>query len=205
MCDLLTHFYLSSKNFQLPHEVDFGSSDELKQKDLPEFLLLVFPEEEEVPEEKEKNLMLKIGIKELVNLYFCLYLCIKFPNISLYSLPRSQLEYLLSLKLPFLYSTLEQFVQWIKDGMYDFHQLPLVMRKHLEPPDEEALSNIQKSYAGILCINVHLNQVSISLIIVGTPSGLLQEMQTLTGALVHAESDIRKNISVLMQVCDMLL
>ena len=41
--------------------------------------------------------------------------------------------------------------------MYDFHQLPLVMRKHLDPQDEEVLRGIQSSYAG-MCIIVHLNQ-----------------------------------------------
>ena len=55
---------------------------------------------------------------------------------------------LLKLKLPYLYSTLELFVQWIKDGVYDFHQLPLVMKKHLEAEDEKKLREISANYEG---------------------------------------------------------
>ena len=62
----------------------------------------------------------------------------------------SQLACLLSLKLPYLYSTLELFVQWIQDGIYDFHHLPLVMKKHLEDKDVEMLQNIVVKYGGKL-------------------------------------------------------
>ena len=46
------------------------------------------------------------------------------------------------LKLPYLYSTLELVVQWIKDGLYDFHRLPLVMKKHLDPDNKQALEKL---------------------------------------------------------------
>ena len=58
----------------------------------------------------------------------------------------SQLACLLSLKLPYLYSTLELFVQWVQDGIYDFHHLPLVMKKHLEDGDVETLQKIIVNY-----------------------------------------------------------
>ena len=65
------------------------------------------------------------------------------------SLSPSQLACLQALKLPYLYSTLEQFVNWVKDGMYDFHQLPFVMKKHLEPEDKEVLSMLDTNYEGL--------------------------------------------------------
>ena len=58
----------------------------------------------------------------------------------------SQLACLLSLKLPYLHSTLELFVQWVQDGIYDFHHLPLVMKKHLEDGDVETLQKIIVNY-----------------------------------------------------------
>ena len=65
----------------------------------------------------------------------------------------SQLACLLSLKLPYLYSTLELFVQWVQDGIYDFHHLPLVMKKHLGDGDEETLQKIIVNYKSkCLCI-----------------------------------------------------
>ncbi len=146
--DTLTYYFLQS--LQLPDENEIEGTDELEQKTLPQFLLLVFKE----PEEKEEILMENIGIKgsALYRLYLFIASYLFFQCLC--SLPQSQLEYLHSLKLPFLYSTLEQFVEWVRDGMYDFHQLPLVMRKHLEPQDEVALNSFQSSYKGILCIIV---------------------------------------------------
>ena len=65
------------------------------------------------------------------------------------SLSRSQLASLQALKLPYLYSTLELFVNWVKDGVYDFHQLPFAMKKRLEPEDEEALDKLDTTYEGV--------------------------------------------------------
>ena len=60
----------------------------------------------------------------------------------------SQLACLQALKLPYLYSTLELFVHWIQDGIYDFHHLPLVMKKHLEDRDIEKLQEVIGKYDG---------------------------------------------------------
>ena len=62
---------------------------------------------------------------------------------------------LLKLKLPYLYSTLELFVQWIKDGVYDFHQLPIVMKKHLEAEDEKKLREISTTDASMGKVSVY--------------------------------------------------
>ena len=40
-------------------------------------------------------------------------------------------------------------MNWVKDGMYDFHQLPFVMKRHLEPEDKEVLSMLDTSYEGL--------------------------------------------------------
>jgi len=53
------------------------------------------------------------------------------------------------MKLPYLYSTLELFVQWIKDGTYDFHHLPLVMKKHLDDSDLAKLKDTALMYEGV--------------------------------------------------------
>ena len=74
----------------------------------------------------------------------CLLLCSLTPTEF-----KSQLACLLSLKLPYLYSTLELFVQWIKDGTYDFHHLPLVMKKHLDGTDLENLQKIPVMFEGM--------------------------------------------------------
>ena len=66
-----------------------------------------------------------------------------------YSLSSSQLACLQALKLPYLYSTMELFVNWVKDGIYDFHELPFVMKKHLEPEDEEVLDKLDTNYEGV--------------------------------------------------------
>jgi len=52
-------------------------------------------------------------------------------------------------KLSYLYSTLELFVQWIKDGTYDFHHLPLVMKKHLDDSDLAKLKDTALKYKGV--------------------------------------------------------
>ena len=67
----------------------------------------------------------------------------------------SKLAYLQALKLPYLYSTLELFVQWIQDGIYDFHHLPLVMKIQLEDRDLEALQKMIVNYES-KCLYMYL-------------------------------------------------
>ena len=72
--------------------------------------------------------------------------------VFFFSLSPSQMAYLLNLKLPYLYSTLELFSEWIRNGMHDFHHLPLAMKKHLEPQVKEAIDKIDATSKGILII-----------------------------------------------------
>ncbi len=74
----------------------------------------------------------------------CLCLC---------SLPHNQMARLMKITVPHLYSTLELFVQWVKDGMYDFHRLPYAMKRHISEEDKLKLQGLQSSrhYAGVCC------------------------------------------------------
>ena len=45
-----------------------------------------------------------------------------------------------------LLTTLILVVQWIKDGIYDFHTLPKAMKVPLKKGDEEKISAIKKAY-----------------------------------------------------------
>ena len=74
---------------------------------------------------------------------------VHYPAHFCCSLFPSQLACLQALKLPYLYSTLELFVNWVKDGMYDFHQLPFVMKQQLEPKDENFLDMLETHYTGV--------------------------------------------------------
>ena len=65
-----------------------------------------------------------------------------------YKLSPHQMAQLMKIKLPYLYSTLEVFVKWIQYGMYDFHELPLDMKKHMKPEDEELISTVSGRYDG---------------------------------------------------------
>ncbi len=54
----------------------------------------------------------------------------------------------MALQLPDLYSTLNLFVQWIEYGIYDFCDLPLDMKKHMNREDEEKILNLSSSLEG---------------------------------------------------------
>lgn len=52
------------------------------------------------------------------------------------------------MKLQYLYSTLQLFVCWIADRVYDFHQVPYAMKA--DPPDQvlQELEEIPSQYSG---------------------------------------------------------
>ena len=128
---------------------------------LQTFLFTVFGKQEKGGQEEDKKLEMEIlqeiGMQRFVHTLFQACSTKSIANFSFFfffffslSQPgcESQLACLLSLKLPYLYSTLEVFVQWIQDGIYDFHHLPLVMKKHLEDGDVETLQEIIGKYDG---------------------------------------------------------
>ena len=45
-----------------------------------------------------------------------------------------------------LLTTLELVVDWIKDGIYDFHTLPKAMKVPLKKEDENKIDAIKKEY-----------------------------------------------------------
>jgi len=121
------------KSLNLPDQPDETKLEELT---LPAFLLTVYGKQGkgEAGENKklEMEVMKDIGIQSLTSPEF-----------------KTQLACLLSMKLPYLYSTLELFVQWINDGTYDFHHLPLVMKKHLDDSDLAKLKGTDLLYEGV--------------------------------------------------------
>ena len=97
------------------------------------------------------------------------------------SVSDAQLRLLSSTKLSLLFSTLKLFVEWVKDGMYDFNTLPITLKVHLSKHDHGILKQIPDKYSG-------------------TPSNLLEEMKGLVDALLQTEPQIVKGINQLAQV-----
>jgi len=157
-----TEYLVKSLNLQ-----DEPQETELLQMTLPAFLLYgkQRKREEREQEKVEMEVLRDIGIQSLT-----------MPEFKMH------LDCLLSLKLPYLYSTLELFVQWIKDGVYDFHHFPLVMKKHLDATDLEKLWNVAVVVGGTA---VALQDVE----------ALQNGLNTLTNVLIRAESHMRKAIA----------
>ena len=45
-----------------------------------------------------------------------------------------------------LFPTLELVVEWIKDGIYDFHTLPKAMKRPLREKDKQKIMGVHKLY-----------------------------------------------------------
>ena len=45
-----------------------------------------------------------------------------------------------------LFPTLELVVEWIKDGVYDFHTLPKAMKRPLRKKDKQKILGLQQTY-----------------------------------------------------------
>ena len=97
----------------------------------------------------------------------------------------SQLQCISSTKLPFLFSTLELFVGWIKEGLYDFSSVPMALKAQFKKADLAELEKNHMSYPG--------------------PSvDLLTELNELVEALLHAEPYIVKKMNEISQVSRIL-
>ena len=71
-----------------------------------------------------------------------------FARSSTPTLSPPQLKFLENLPTVMVFSCLQKFIQWLKDGMYDFHTLPFTLKTHLPLEDQEALLQIPEKWKG---------------------------------------------------------
>ena len=71
-----------------------------------------------------------------------------FARSSTPTLSPPQLKFLENLPTVMVFSCLQKFIQWLKDGMYDFHTLPFTLKTHLPLEDQEALIQIPAKWKG---------------------------------------------------------
>ena len=81
--------------------------------------------------------------------------------------------------MKYLLTTLGTVVQWIKDGIYDFHTLPKAMKTPLRKEDEAKILSIPKVYGD---------------------DELLDKLKSLVEILIHCEADLIKNIDKIKEV-----
>ena len=86
-----------------------------------------------------------------------------------------------SINLSNLFSTLELFVEWVKEGLYDFCSLPMALKIQLSEDDLAAIENIPPRYNGF-------------------SSNLLAELKGLIEVLLHTEPNLVKEINQISQV-----
>ena len=93
----------------------------------------------------------------------------------------TQIRRLSSTKLPRLFSTFVFFVDWVKDGLYDFSSLPLALKVHIQENDLAMLNQLPTKYTGSIIT-------------------LLTEMKSLVDVLLHTEAHLIKEVNELSQV-----
>jgi hypothetical protein len=99
-----------------------------------------------------------------------------FIEIGIKSLSNSQIKCLQSFRLPYLYSILTLFLDWVKDGTYDFSGQPLALKVHLSQEDVSSLDNIIHQFPG-------------------STSHLLSELKGLNEVLLHVEAHLIKEVN----------
>ena len=71
-----------------------------------------------------------------------------FPKACTPTLSPPQLKFLEALPTVMVFTCLQLFIQWLKDGMYDFHTLPFTLKSHLSPNDLDALRLVPTKWKG---------------------------------------------------------
>ena len=69
-------------------------------------------------------------------------------EIGVRSTSASQLACLVELPLPSLFSCLQLFVSWIKDGLYDFAALPFGVKTRILDQDLQSIQQIHLQWPG---------------------------------------------------------
>ena len=92
-------------------------------------------------------------------------------------LKQSQLACLIDLPLPATFASLHLFIQWIHQGVYDFCNLPLVLKAHLPEPDRILLEQeLRDQWTGTL-------------------EELEAEVKQMIEVLKHSENEITKRVN----------
>ena len=94
----------------------------LEQQTVPEFMLMLYANLQE-----SEDMLKKIGV---------------------HSTSTSQMECLLKLPLHSLFSCLQLFASWVRDGVYDFATLPLGVKTHISNQDKELIQQIPLKWTG---------------------------------------------------------
>ena len=116
----------------------------------------------------------------------------------LYRLSQQQFDSLKEIKLVKVCGTMEVFLRWIKDGMYDFCDLPIRVKEQMSQSDIEAVTII----AGELCgMNTGgtFADTSHCLPLTGQLPSLLCDAKQLTEVFRHSESSITREDSQVLQ------
>ena len=71
-----------------------------------------------------------------------------FAKASTSTLSPPQIKVLENLPIAMVFTCLQLFIQWLNDGMYDFHTLPFALKTKMSPEDQEALHQIPNKWKG---------------------------------------------------------
>ena len=97
-----------------------------------------------------------------------------FYNLGIQSAPsKTQVQCLATIPLTSAYSCFKFFFQWIDDGYYDFNDLPIIVKKSINPKDiETPIEEIDSQWDD-------------------SPAVLLKALQQLVDVLKDSEQDIK--------------
>ena len=98
------------------------SSAGLQEQTVPQFMLTLYDHLEE-----SKNVLKEIGV---------------------HSTSPSQLACFVELPLPFLFSCLQLFASWVRDGVYDFATLPFGVKTNLSSQDQQLIQKVPHEWTG---------------------------------------------------------
>lgn len=106
--------------------------------------------------------------------------------IPVYRLQNAHRVRIVAIPMKHLLTTLQVIVEWIKDGIYDFHTLPKAMKVPLTKEDEEKIFALQKEVLlyRIVSLISHLDQID----------ELLEKLKGIVVVLTDCEQDLMKKI-----------
>ena len=140
----------------------------LERKTVPQFLLMLYDHLKE-----SEDVLKEIGV------------CPTSP---------SQLACLVQLPLSSLFSCLQLFASWVRDGLYDFAALPLGVKTHISNQDKELIQQIPLKWTGREGLQswTGYNIISILTLLSGSHGDLLEEIRQMIEVLKHSETHILK-------------